>query len=180
MMLISSIIFLITNPSKLLTSAISASNSTITLCLSLMGIYIFWSGMLEIVSDTGLSNKIAKFLKPLIKFLFGEIDEETASFIALNISANLLGLGNASTPSGLEAMKRLNNNKSKPSYKMAILLAINCCSIQLLPTTIISMRELGGSYNSSDIILPILIVSIVSIIYCISMVKLFYRGKKDE
>ena len=180
MILISSIMFLLTDPTKLLTSAINASNNTIALCISLLGIYIFWSGMLEIVSDTGLSKKIAKLLRPIITFLFGTLDDETASFIALNISANMLGLGNASTPSGLEAMKRLNNNKNKPSYKMAMLLSINCCSIQLIPTTIISMRQLGGSENASDIIIPILIVSIISVIYLICMVKLLYRGKKHE
>jgi len=180
MVLISSIMFLFNDPSKLLMNAINASNNTITLCISLLGIYIFWSGILEIVQDTGLSKKIAKILRPIIKFLFGNIDNETASFIALNISANMLGLGNASTPSGLEAMKRLNNHKSKPSYKMAMLLAINCCSIQLIPTTIISMRQLGGSQSASDIILPILIVSIISLVYLICMIKLLYRGKKDE
>lgn len=180
MVLISSIIFLFTDPSKLLTTAINASNNTITLCISLLGIYIFWSGILEVVQDTGLSKKIANLLHPIIKFLFGNIDNQTASFIALNISANMLGLGNASTPSGLEAMKRLNNNKKTPSYKMIMLLAINCLSIQLIPTTIISMRQLSGSQNASDIILPILIVSMISLIYLVCMIKLIYKGKKYE
>lgn len=175
MMIISLGFFVFGEPSSVIEVMNTSVSETIDLCISLCAIYILWMGLLQIVEDSGLSNKLALFLAPVIRLLFGNVSKEASQYIAMNLSANILGLGNASTPAGLRAMKALDNGKGVLSMPMAMLFALNCCSLQLLPTTIISLRSQYGSANSSDVIFPIIIVSIICCVICISLVKIFYK-----
>lgn len=179
-------VLLFVNPSIVLSEMISAAASSFELCLELCAVYAVWLGILEIVDASGLGKKLAKLLRPLIKKLFKIDNEEVEKMIALNMSANLLGLGNAATPMGIKAMKALDDGSGKASFAMIMLVVVNATSIQLLPSTVIGLRASAGSTNASDIILPTLITTIITTICGILMVilcdkiakRIKRRGKK--
>ncbi len=159
MMFASILVLLITNPSAVLSEMIGASASALSLCIELCAVYVVWLGILELVDASGLGEKLAKLLRPLIKKIFKIDNTETEKIIALNISANMLGLGNAATPMGIKAMQSLDDKSGKANFAIIMLIVLNATSIQLLPTTVIGLRTSAGSTNPSDIILPTLIVT---------------------
>lgn len=159
MMFASILVLLITNPSAVLSEMIGASASALSLCIELCAVYVVWLGILELVDASGLGKKLAKLLRPLIKKIFKIDNTETEKIIALNISANMLGLGNAATPMGIKAMQSLDDKSGKANFAIIMLIVLNATSIQLLPTTVIGLRTSAGSTNPSDIILPTLIVT---------------------
>lgn len=161
-MLLSSLVIIYTNPSDALPTMISASAECVKLCLELVAVYAVWLGLLEILEQSGLSSRLAKVLSPVVKKLFKTQDEEAIKLISVSLSANFLGLGNASTPYGIKAMERLDDKTGKISYPMIMLMVLSSCSIQILPTTIMGLRASAGSVNSADIILPTLLSSIIS------------------
>ena len=123
----------------------SSIESTVGLIITLFGSMCFWNGIMNIVNNTSLIYKIKKILKPIIRIIFKDIDENSLAYenISMNITSNFLGLGNASTPCGLKAMEELqkeNKNKDRLSNNMMLFMLINTASIQLIPTTIISIR----------------------------------------
>ena len=160
MMLSSILVLLITNPSAMLSEMIGASTSALELCFELVAVYVVWLGFIELIDASGLSDKLAKLLRPLIKKIFKVDNEEIQKIIALNVSANMLGVGNAATPMGIRAMQALDDGSGKANFAMIMLVVINATSIQLLPTTVIGLRSSAGSENPADIILPTLIVTI--------------------
>ncbi len=186
MMLSSILVLLVTNPAEMLSEMIGASTSALELCIELCAVYVVWLGFIELVDASGLSKKLAKLLKPLIKKVFKVDNEEIEKIIALNISANMLGVGNAATPMGIKAMKSLDDGSGKANFAMIMLLVINATSIQLLPTTVIGLRSSAGSENPADIILPTLIVTfittILGIIFCHAIEKMRkkVKGRKKE
>ena len=180
MMFASLCILIVTNPSSVLNEMILASSSALSLCIELCGVYAVWLGILELVDKSGLSEKLAKLLRPAIRKLFKTKDEETEKTIALNLSANMLGLGNASTPMGIKAMRMLDDGNSVASASMIMLVVINATSIQLLPTTVIGLREATGSASASDIILPTLISTIVTTLLGITLAILCEKMRKKR
>ena len=128
--------------------------------------------MLELVEASGLSEKLAKLLHPLIKKLFKIDDKETEKMIALNMSANILGLGNAATPMGINAIKRLDDGSGVATNAMIMLIVLNATSLQLLPSTVIGLRSSAGSTSPSDIILPTIIATFCTCLLGICLVKL--------
>lgn len=180
MILPSLVLLLFKNPNAILQEMLSTSKNTVELCINLLGIYAVWLGILEIVDKSGLGQKLEKLLSPIIKFLFKSDNEEANKYIAINMASNILGLGNASTPSGIKAMQKLDDGSSRANFSAIMLLVINSVSIQLLPTTIIGLRESAGSQNSSDIILPIIISSILTCLFAISIVFLINLFKRKN
>lgn len=183
MMLSSILVLLITNPSAVLSEMIGASASSLKLCIELCAVYAVWLGMLELLEASGLSQKLAKLLRPIIRRVFKVEDEQAQKYIAMNLSANMLGLGNASTPMGIKAMQSLDDKSGKANFSMIMLIVINATSIQLLPTTIIGLRTSAGSTNPADIILPTLLATILTTILGIVLVHLIdkilrKRGKR--
>lgn len=168
-------VLLVTSPSSAMTEMVSASSSALTLCIELCGVYAVWLGILELVDASGLSEKLAKILRPIIRKLFKTNDTETERLIALNISANMLGLGNAATPMGIKAMQKLDTGKSIASPQIIMLIVLNATSIQLLPSTVIGLRASAGSTNPADIILPTLLSTIVTVTIGISLTLLFNK-----
>lgn len=173
----SGFLFLFNDPSLMLSTATSSIYESLKLCFTLGGIYIFWLGIIQIMEDCGIAKLLAKILTPFIYFIFGNLSREASELIAINISANILGLGNASLPAGLKAMDKLQNSERKNDMQIVMLFAVNCCSIQLLPSTIILLRNENGSANASDIIFPIILVSIICFAMTISLIKLLFSGK---
>lgn len=172
MMLSSILVLLVTNPSAVLSEMISASTNALNLCIELCAVYCVWLGIIELVDASGLGEKLAKLLRPLIKKIFKVDKPETQKLIAMNVSANMLGLGNASTPMGIKAMQALDDGSGKANFAMIMLIVVNATSIQLLPTTVIGLRASAGSQNPADIILPTLIVTMVTTILGILLVHI--------
>lgn len=189
MFIISIISLCFGDPTKVLSSLITASNSAVKLSFELCAIYAIWLGIFSILEKSGLAEKLSKFLSPIINKIFGKsnLSEESKRYVSMNISANLLGMGGAATPLGIkaiESMQKDNQNKLVASFPMIMLIAISCSSIQLLPTSIIGMLVSAGSKNPSGIILPSIICSIISTIIAILLVYLFQlifdKARKKE
>ena len=180
-MMVGSFCFLVwTDPSNILNSMIDASSEAFTLCIELCAVYAVWMGILELVEASGLGEKLAKLLHPIIKKLFKIDDVETEKMIALNMSANMLGLGNAATPMGISAMKRLDDGSGTATPAIIMLIVLNATSIQLLPSTVIGLRASAGSSSPSDIILPTIIATACTCILGICLVKLCNHLRKKK
>ncbi len=171
-------LFVIFSPEQAINSMLSASEKAVTLCISLISIYALWLGLLEIVEESGINVKIAKLLSPIIKFLFGKQPDKVNEQLAINLSSNILGLGNASTPSGIKAMKMMDDGSGKANASMVMLMVLNSMSTQIIPTTLIGLKVLYGSINPTDIIFPILISSFLSTFLAVFLVKLCYKPSK--
>lgn len=158
----------------------SSIESTVTLIITLFGSICFWNGIINIVKNTTLINRIKKILNPIISIIFPDINKSSEVYanISMNMTSNLLGLGNASTPCGLKAMEGLqkeNINKEKLSNNMMLFMLINTASIQLIPTTIISIRMGLGSKNPSGIIIGVWFASIVTFISMLIITKTYFK-----
>lgn len=178
MMLASMLVLLVTNPSAVLSEMISASTEALSLCLELCAVYAVWLGIIELVELSGLSEKLAKLLRPFVKKIFRVDKPETQKLIALNVSANMLGIGNAATPLGIKSMQALDDGSGKANYAMIMLIVVNATSIQLLPTTVIGLRANAGSANPADIILPTIIATFVTTALGILLVYLIDKLKR--
>lgn len=124
----------------------NSCEQAVNLSITFIGTMCLWNGIMEIAISTNFIKKITKLLTPFMKFLFPEIKKEDRAYsqISMNIVANILGLGNAATPLGLEAMKLLQENNMKKdtlTNSMAMFIIINTASIQIIPTTVIAIRN---------------------------------------
>jgi spore maturation protein A len=161
----------------------SSAKLAFDLALNLAGIMTFWLGIMEIAKASGLITKLAKWLKPIMTYLFPDVPNEDPAMGAmiLNIAANMLGLTNAATPFGLQAMKelaRLNPNPEEASDAMCTFLAINTSSVQLIPTTAIAYLAANGATHPTDIIATSLIATSVSTIIALFTVKHLAKWKR--
>lgn len=157
------------NISNVNNEIISSGKLSLDIFLEILPTIIIWSGIMKIASNSGLINTISKKLSPILLKIFNEIppNHESIAYISSNITANILGLSNASTPFGLKAMKslqELNKNKTTASKSMITFVLLNICSLTILPTTIISLRNMYNSQNASIIILPIFIITSITTI----------------
>ncbi|MBQ9598870.1 MAG: spore maturation protein, partial [Clostridia bacterium] len=144
------------------------------------GVMCFWTGIMKIAEKSGLSDKIEKLLRPLITFLFPNSSNEAKKFISMNMSANLLGMGNAATPMGIKAMQTLDKENPRPEYAsddMCMLVVLNTTSLQLIPTTIIALRTAANSANPFSVILPIWISSLAAVVAAVTVAKLWQRRR---
>ena len=184
LMLASIVLLIFNNPAALVTEMTESAMGVINLCVELVAVYAIWLGILEIVDKTGLSEKLAKLLSPLIRFLFKTDDPEIIKMIAMNMSSNILGVGNAATPCGIRAMKLMDDKSGKATPAMIMLLVVNATSIQLLPTTTIGLRTAAGSASPTDIMIPTLVATFITAIFGTSLTlliqRVFKRRKKKS
>lgn len=159
----------------------SSMNSVETL-LAIIGMTCFWSGMFNIFSKTKCIKVVSRLLNPIINKIFGDtLSPKELEYVSLNITSNVIGVGNAATVYGIKAMEEMqknNLNKRKASYNMSLFAVINTASVQLIPTSIISYRILYASENPNMIIIPNLVISVVSLSVGIGIYKLIEGGKK--
>lgn len=161
-------------------SIFESVKSAVELSITFLGTICLWNGIMKIAQETTLIEKLTKILKPILRFLFPELKEKekVKKEIALNIIANILGLGNAATPLGLNAMKKMqeeNQEKDRLSDSMVMFIVLNTASMQLIPTTVISIRSSLGSNNPSSIIIPVWIATIVAAVVGICGVKIILK-----
>jgi len=148
-------------------AALEGANSAIELSISMVGILCLWSGVMEILHVCGLSSKLAQLFRPLLRRLLPRAsrDEETLAAVSANVSANLLGLGNAATPLGIQAARRMARGCGGiASDELCRLVVLNTASIQLLPTTIASVRSAAGCQTPFDILPAVWLASILSVV----------------
>ncbi|NKB46455.1 MAG: nucleoside recognition protein [Legionellales bacterium] len=148
--------------------------------LGLTGIMVFWLGLMKIAQQAGLITLLARAMQPILKRLFPEVpvDHPAMGAMMLNISANMLGLGNAATPFGLKAMtqlQRLNQHPRVASNAMCMFLAINTSSVQLIPTTAIAYLAAAGAAHPASIVMTALLATLCSTIAAIVAAKGFAR-----
>ena len=140
-----------------------AAGSAVELLISVSGMLCMWSGFMRIARDCGLIDKLARLTAPLLRRLFPEVDPDSRAFgyISTNISANLLGLGNAATPPGLGAMRELRrlSGGDEASDSMVTFVVMNTASVQLVPTTVAALRKSFGSRQPFDVILCVWLTS---------------------
>ena len=146
------------NIESVTTAALKGAQTAVDFSLGLIAIMVFWLGIMKVAEEAGMIRLLSRLMKPLTAFLFPSVprDHPAMGAIIMNISANVLGLGNAATPMGLIAMKELQKlNRSDPktaSDAMCTFLALNTSCITIIPATIIGIRIKTGSVNPTEIV----------------------------
>lgn len=184
MVIISVVYAVICGNTAAVTDAIFTSGSdALELVLTLTGSLCIWGGITEIAKDSGLYAKISRTMAPLLSKIFGGIDKNSQAMkaISANIVANILGLGNAATPSGIEAMKELEKmgcDDNTATRNMAIFVLMNCCGLTLIPTTIITLRSQYGSSNPTGTV--IYSAAISALVLTIEILAVKALGRKHR
>lgn len=160
--------------------AMEGAASAVETCIGLLGTMCLWTGIARIAEDSGLVNVFAKLLRPVTRIIFPRLKADSPSMraIVMNMVANLLGMGNAATPLGLAAMgelNKLNSGKSTASNEMCMFVVINTASIQLIPSTVIALRQMYGSAAPSEIVVPVWLCSICAVTVGIIAAKIFEK-----
>ena len=172
------------NGADLGVAVLDGASSAVSLTISLCGIMSLWCGIMRVFQGAGLIGKLSRLLSPLLKIFFPDAYKsgEGIGEISANISANLLGIGNAATPFALKAMEKLqkiNKKRDTASADMITLAVLNTASVNIIPTTIIALRRAAGSADPYSIIIPIWISSLacsaLALLLCTAM-----RYKKSK
>lgn len=157
----------------------SGTQLAIKIVITLLGIMTFWLGIMKIAEKSGIVEFLAKILNPVAKIIFPEVkNNKIIGDIAMNFSANALGLANAATPIGIKAMEGLqeiNTDKESASDSMCTFLAMNTAGFQLIPATVIAILAANGYKNPTEIILPTLIVTGTAFTFAILISKFFQK-----
>ena len=164
-------------------SILNEGANAIQLLLFMLGGMCVWGGLMRIAEKAGITEKLSILFKPLARVIFKGLDLNGKAFkaICMNITANLLGLGNAATPLGMEAMKRLEEEEKtsdKASNNMIVFTVINTASITLIPTTIASLRLKHGAANPLDIIWGVIVTSFISITVALTLTLILNKIKR--
>ncbi len=172
--------FFVGNPQEVLSEGINAAEDSVATVFSIGAMMCFWSGILKIAEEGGINKKLEHLLSPVVYRLFPKLERggRASLKIAANIGANLLGMGNAATPAGIDAMTeldRINKKPYEPSEEMCIFTVMNTASLQIIPTTVISIRSLSGSVNPSEILIPVWICSALSMTLAILSMKIILK-----
>ena len=173
------------NLENLNNSIFQGTNDAVNLSIGLLGTLCLWSGIMQIASQTSMVENLVKILNPLLNLLFPKLKNnlKIKKEISMNIIANFLGLGNAATPLGLKAMNSMqkeNTKKDTLSDSMITFIVINTASIQLIPTTVIAIRNSLNSQNPTAIVFPTWIATIIAGISGIIVVKLLIKITKSK
>ncbi len=164
-------------------AAVEGAGAAVELCLSIAGMLCLWTGVMEVMRRSGLAEKLSKLLGPALRLLFpgAAKDRDAMDSISANVSANLLGLGSAATPLGLEAARRLSKRGTPgvASDELCMLVVCNTASLQLIPTTVGAVRASAGSEAPFDILPAVWLASCLSVGVGILACKLFSRLWRD-
>lgn len=162
----------ITNPQSVLSVCVDSGGQALKTALELCGVYCLWLGIFNVAEECRLVEKLAQKLQPLNKFLYGNLKEEASQQISLNFASNLLGVGNAATPSAVQALK-LTEQSEQLSFVGVMLFVVNASGVQLVPTTVIGLRAALGSANAADIVLPNFVATLVTAVVGVALVFVF-------
>jgi len=167
-------------------AALKGAGTAVEIAIGLIGIMALWLGVMKVAHEAGITNIIARIVRPITRWLFPKIPENHPAIGAMimNIAANMLGLSNAATPFGLKAMEELdtlNPNKGEATDDMCTFLVINTSAITLIPATAIAIRASVGSANPQMIIIPSILAATCATIVGLTTVKLIqaFNRKKN-
>ena len=170
------------NMEALSAAALSGCGEAVTLVISLTGMLCLWCGLMKIAQQCRLTEAVARLFRPLTRLLFPELPagSPTLQAICMNLSANLLGLGNAATPLGLAAMQelqKLNRQKDTASNAMVTFVVLNTASLQLIPTTCAVLRQQAGSAAPMEILPAVWLSSVASAAAALTLARLLRGGR---
>lgn len=171
-----------TSPESVLTVMTESVTQSFELCIKLAGAYCVWLGFISIMREIGALSAVNSLLRPVTKKLFGVLSPRAEEYISVNMSANLIGVANASTPTAVKATEEMGKGKTNLTRGMAMLFLINASGLELLPSTVMGLRASAGSSSPADIFLPCLIVTVVTTALSILFAWLFFSpdGNKLE
>lgn len=159
-------------------AALEGAGAGVELCLTMAGVLCLWMGVMEIMRRAGLAAALSRLLMPVLRRLYPAFarDREVMDAVAANVSANLLGLGNAATPLGLEAARRMSAaTPGVASDALCMLVVCNTASLELIPTTVASLRAAAGCRTPFDILPAVWLASVISVSVGIGAARLFAR-----
>ncbi len=168
-------------------AAVDSSKEAVELCVTMLGVMALWTGLMKIAEASGLTKGFRKAVRPVLRFLFPEVAEDSKAneYIASNMLANILGLGWAATPFGLKAMEELQKlnvarggKREVASRAMCTFLILNISSLQLIPVNIIAYRSQYGAVNPAEIVGPAIAATLVSTLAAVLFVKV--TGRKEN
>ena len=168
------------------TAGFDGAKNAVEVVLSFAGIMCLWNGLLDAAKESGLCNIIKKLLMPVTGKIFPKLDKnsEAMNYITLNVTANIIGMGNGATPMGINAMKELSKTANgKPTEEMCIFTVMNTAAFQLMPSGIIALRSASGSSDPFSIVIPIWIcssIALITAIFCVKLMFLFIRRKEKK
>lgn len=173
---------------ELSTAFLSESDSAVQLAISLVGIICLWSGVMRVAEKSGITEMLAKLFSPVLGMLFKGLKKggKAMQYITLNLTANILGLGNASTPFGLKAMAEIEKEENNPtpenaSHNMIVFAVMNTASLQLIPTTVAALRLKAGSADPMEILPCVWLTSSVVLVIALiaaNLLKKIWEEKK--
>lgn len=168
------------NAEQVIDSVMAGSKASVENVISLAGMMCFWSGMFKILSETKVIKIFANKFSKVLNLLFDkkDLNDEAIQYMSLNITSNMIGVGNAATINGIKSIKelqKLNDKKERPNNNMTTFIVLNAASLQIIPTNMIALRALYNSSDPSAIIIPIWIVTIVSLIVGIFAIKILNK-----
>ncbi|MFZ5353834.1 MAG: nucleoside recognition domain-containing protein [Bacillota bacterium] len=159
----------------------SSLKTSVDLAIGLLGGMVLWCGVLKVAEKSGLVDKISLIIRPVMKLLFRDVPAKGGAMgaMVMNITSNMLGLGNAATPMGLKAMQELqslNHKKDIATNAMCLFLVVNAAPIQFIPSTVLSLRASLGSQDPGAIILPAVLTSIAAVTTGVISCKLLEKA----
>ena len=162
-------------------SVIKGAADSVELLLSITGIVAFWSGIMEVAEKSGLMQSLCNLFRPVLSKVFNNAssNKKAMEYICSNITANMLGLGNAATPLGLKAMnelQKMNRSKNTASNDMITFVVLNTASLQILPTTLWAYRSAYGSTKPFEILPQIWLVSFLSLTIGLLFVRIMSKN----
>lgn len=163
-------------------AAMEGAAAAVELCLSMAGILCLWNGVMAVMRSCGLTDSLSRLLRPVLGRLLPQAcrDRETLAALSGNVSANLLGLGNAATPLGIKAAQRMAEGcGGRASDELCLLVVLNTASIQLLPTTVAGVRSALGAESAFDILPAVWLASVISVAAGLLAAKLLARLWRD-
>ena len=176
--ILSAVIITFTAPDKLLSGLLSGAENSLKTAVTLFCIYAVWMGLSRLAEKSRLSEKAAKAALPLAKKVFKTDNLKAAEHIAMNLSCNLIGIGGAATPYAVKAIGEL--EKEGNEFAQKLLFVINATSIQIVPTTVITLRAAAGSIAPSNIFLPSLICTFVSTATAVTLYIISTKFKRKK
>ena len=177
LLVLSTAVLIFTNPDGVLSAMLSGGEKALSLTLKMVVIYAVWLGVFELLEKSKLSNAFAKILKPLNRFLFGKVPDKANDFMALNISANMLGMSGATTPMGIKSIQELEKYPNT-EYAITMFFVINATSIQIIPSSVMALRTSLGSTAPADVIIPTILATLVSTVVGVTLVKIFVKKRR--
>lgn len=173
---VSTFLLLCVAPDQFLTALLDGAGKGAGVCVSLVATYAVWLGLMRVWEDSGVARGVSRCVKPLARWLFQTDDEDTLQAVSMNMSVNVLGISGAATPYGMRAA-RLLDQADNAEYASAMLFVLNATSLQIIPTSIISLRVAMQSAAPYSILFPTIFASAFSTVLAVVLTRVFIPQK---